>query len=156
SAFAGQTIQIRFHFDTVDATSNQFLGWQLDDIQVAAGITDPAFSGVTVFVDVNGNNTFDGGDLSAATDASGNYTITGVGPGTFPILQVTPAGFVQTTATPSIAGSSGSNVEGVDFGDFDAVSFSGRKANDLNGDGSITADPGQGGVTIQLIKDAND
>jgi hypothetical protein len=36
-----------------------------------------------------------------------------------------------------------------------SVTISGRTANDLNGDGNIAADPGQGGVTIQLIKDAN-
>jgi hypothetical protein len=36
-AFAGQTIQIRFHFDTVDANANALLGWQVDDVVVVAG-----------------------------------------------------------------------------------------------------------------------
>ena len=34
AAFAGQTIQIRFSFDTMDAVANGFTGWLIDDVAV--------------------------------------------------------------------------------------------------------------------------
>src|SRR5450755_270563 len=34
SQFAGQTIQIRFTFDTVDGSYNTFKGWMIDDVSV--------------------------------------------------------------------------------------------------------------------------
>jgi type II secretory pathway pseudopilin PulG len=36
SAYAGQTIQVRFSFDTVDALNNDFEGWYIDDVQLSA------------------------------------------------------------------------------------------------------------------------
>jgi extracellular elastinolytic metalloproteinase len=34
AAFAGQTIRLRFRFNTVDSISNNFAGWLIDDVQV--------------------------------------------------------------------------------------------------------------------------
>src|SRR5262245_3727575 len=34
SAFAGQTVQIRFSFDTGDSVANNFEGWYVDDVQI--------------------------------------------------------------------------------------------------------------------------
>lgn len=34
AAFAGQTIQIRFRFDTIDGVANDFTGWLIDDVVV--------------------------------------------------------------------------------------------------------------------------
>ncbi|PJF20388.1 MAG: hypothetical protein CUN56_16425, partial [Phototrophicales bacterium] len=34
SGYAGQTIRIRFRFDTVDAKANHFEGWWVDDILI--------------------------------------------------------------------------------------------------------------------------
>jgi hypothetical protein len=36
AAFAGQTVLIRFSFDTVDSIANNFEGWYVDDVQVTA------------------------------------------------------------------------------------------------------------------------
>ena len=36
SAYADQTAQVRFHFETVDAISNDFRGWYVDDVRVTA------------------------------------------------------------------------------------------------------------------------
>lgn len=41
SAFAGQTIRLRFRFNTVDATANNFTGWMIDDVRVTGGGTCP-------------------------------------------------------------------------------------------------------------------
>jgi pectate lyase len=35
SAYAGQTAQLRFHFDTVDSIANDYRGWYVDDVLVA-------------------------------------------------------------------------------------------------------------------------
>lgn len=40
SAFAGQNIQIRFSFDTVDASANSYEGWYVDDVQVSPAWND--------------------------------------------------------------------------------------------------------------------
>lgn len=36
SAFAGQDIQVRFRFDSIDGTANNFTGWLVDDVVVTA------------------------------------------------------------------------------------------------------------------------
>lgn len=36
SAYAGQTIELRFSFDTVDAVANTFEGWYVDDVQLSS------------------------------------------------------------------------------------------------------------------------
>jgi hypothetical protein len=35
SAFAGHTIQVRFHMDTLDDSYNQFQGWYVDDVSIS-------------------------------------------------------------------------------------------------------------------------
>ena len=37
TAYAGSTIQVRFHFATLDGVSNQFEGWYIDDVSITAG-----------------------------------------------------------------------------------------------------------------------
>src|SRR5690606_24242812 len=37
SAFAGDTIRLRFTFNTVDSVSNSFTGWFIDDVKVSGG-----------------------------------------------------------------------------------------------------------------------
>src|SRR5262249_13128286 len=34
SSYAGQTIQLRFSFDTIDSIANAFEGWYVDDVQL--------------------------------------------------------------------------------------------------------------------------
>jgi hypothetical protein len=58
AAFAGQVIQLRFRFDTVDGVSNGFLGWFVDDVEVT-GTSECAGGGV-IFSDG-----FESGDTSA-------------------------------------------------------------------------------------------
>jgi hypothetical protein len=42
SAFAGDTIRVRFTFNTVDATANTYTGWLIDDVKVTAAPVCPA------------------------------------------------------------------------------------------------------------------
>jgi hypothetical protein len=40
SAFAGQTIRLRFHFDTIDTDNNTGLGWIIDDVSIDSTAPD--------------------------------------------------------------------------------------------------------------------
>ncbi|HXJ75808.1 MAG TPA: choice-of-anchor J domain-containing protein, partial [Candidatus Dormibacteraeota bacterium] len=44
SAFAGQTVQVRFLFDTLDDIANGFEGWYVDDVQVGSAVDDDWYS----------------------------------------------------------------------------------------------------------------
>jgi CubicO group peptidase (beta-lactamase class C family)/subtilisin-like proprotein convertase family protein len=56
---------------------------------------------------------------TATTDANGNYTFTGLGPGTYTGRTVLPAGWALTTMNPNpiTMASSGASVTGVNFGE---------------------------------------
>jgi hypothetical protein len=87
----------------------------------------------TVFNDLNDDHVQDNGEpgipnvvvnlsngQSAATDANGNYSITGVGPGTFTVSERVPSGYMETYPTGnafSLTTSSGNNVSRQDFAD---------------------------------------
>src|SRR5207248_2516594 len=55
----------------------------------------------------------------------------------------------------TIAGTSGSNVTGLNFADFVKFNISGTKFQDSNGDGLTVGDSGQGGITIFLDTTGN-
>ena len=64
---------------------------------------------------------------TATTDSSGDFSFTGIGPGTFTLAEVVQAGYVQTapaSRTYSIVTASGVNLSGEDFGDLEGPSLS--------------------------------
>ena len=89
------------------------------------------------------------------TDASGNYSFTNLGPGTYKVREVLPAGGLQTTGNPAdITAVSGTNVNGtinsgLNFGIFQKISISGQVYNDLNGNG--VREPGDNGLPGRTI-----
>ncbi len=116
---------------------------------------DVGLAGFTIFIDANNNGILDPGEVNTVTDASGNYTFTNVGPGTYTIREVQQPGYTQTTVNPgTIAAISGTNVGGVAFGNFQLISIGGQKYGDTTGNGTQDpADPGLAGFTIFI--DAN-
>jgi Ca2+-binding RTX toxin-like protein len=52
AAFAGQNVQIRFLFDTIDSIANAFEGWYVDDVQVGTA-SDPDWYSITVPITAN-------------------------------------------------------------------------------------------------------
>ncbi|MEE8523009.1 MAG: hypothetical protein V3T72_03685, partial [Thermoanaerobaculia bacterium] len=73
AAFDGQTIQLRFRFDSTDELFNDFVGWSVDDIVVTGdcgpGNTAPA---VTITAPADGSSFPDGSSIAftgTATDA---------------------------------------------------------------------------------------
>ncbi|HUE70722.1 MAG TPA: SdrD B-like domain-containing protein, partial [Pirellulaceae bacterium] len=153
----------RYHEETFAAgsvfTGNDFGNFQLITINGQKfndldgdGIQDlgePGLANWTIELDAGADGTV---DATTVTDASGNYSFTNLGPGTYRIREVQQAGWTQTTVNPAdIAAISGQNVSGVNFGNFQLITISGQKFNDLNDDGvQDLGEPGLLGWTIQL------
>jgi streptogramin lyase len=72
--------------------------------QVTQALSGTPLAGQTVFIDLFGTGTPAPGDPSAVTDASGNYEITGIVPGTFTVRVVTFPGFVAPPAVVTLVG----------------------------------------------------
>ncbi|MEB3831373.1 SdrD B-like domain-containing protein [Phormidium sp. CCY1219] len=82
-------------------------------------LTEPAFEGVTVYLDVNENGLFDPNEPNAVTDERGEYEIANLLPGTYSLREVLPTGFSPSfpeagayTVTLDVAES----LEDLDFG----------------------------------------
>ncbi|AMN43730.1 MSCRAMM family protein [Rhodoplanes sp. Z2-YC6860] len=91
---------------------------------------------------------------SVTTGTDGTYSFTNLGPGTYTVAEVTPSGWTETLSpTGTITASSGHNVTGEDFANFQNITISGTKYIDANGDGSTVGDVVYtGGVLIDLFK----
>ena len=96
-------------------------------------------AGVTVYVDIDNSSTFDGGDLSATTDANGDYTIVNVPAGPQSIDQVLPTGAAQ--ASP--VGGTGISVNVAAGGSLSNENFVDALATTGSVSGSVTT--GNGG-----------
>jgi cyclophilin family peptidyl-prolyl cis-trans isomerase len=114
------------------------------------GGADPGLAGWTIQLDTGADGTV---DVTAITAADGTYQFPDLGPGVYRVGEVLQSGFVQTTANPAdITGTSGTNVGGADFGNFELITINGRKFEDSDGDGTddTGSDSGLPGWTIEL------
>lgn len=118
--------------------------------------SDPGIAGWEVFLDTNGNNTWDTGEVKTTTDSSGSYAFTNLAPGTYTVREVQNPAWIQTTPNPgSVTVSSGATSNGGSFGNFRLQSISGQKFEDKNGNGlKDSGDAGLSGWTI--FNDRND
>ena len=166
SAYAGQTVKVRFHFDTGDELNNDFPGWYIDDVRV---LDYPGKASGTVFMDLNKDGIKNGDDyglqgwiVSAAnidvaettvTDAAGNYNLI-LPYGTFTITENVPSGWVVTkpgSGQYRITILPGQELfTGEDFGDWhSALTISGYAFADDNRNGA--QDNGEPLVPGQII-----
>ncbi len=90
---------------------------------------DSALAGVTVFLDSNNNGSLDGGEPTTTSDASGNYSFTGLADGTYNVRQVTPIGYVSNISYSGVVITGGGTVGARDFGNFPIV-YAGTSVND--------------------------
>jgi hypothetical protein len=135
---------------------------------------------INAYADDDGNGTLSATEFAAGaaatdvTDAAGDYELT-LAPGDYIVCEVLTAGWVQTfpTAAHAEAGdcttesgatdlgpvgyaisiASGDQLVDNDFGNFELVTKSGTKFNDVNGDGDLTDGVGLPGWTINLYLD---
>jgi hypothetical protein len=129
-----------------------------------------SISGV-VYSDANGNGVREPGEVgqagvtvqvldatnlvvaSAVSTADGSYTVPGVGRGTYRVREIAPVGSFQTSPAPAdIVGVSGTNVAGIDFGNFILATVRGTAFEDLNGNAIFDAgEPPQAGIQVFLV-----
>jgi hypothetical protein len=82
---------------------------------------ESTLSGATVFTDLNNNGVLDGGEKSAISGGSGNYTIFSVPGGTYNLREIAPANYFSTfvrsvTVSGDMAGQSMFNAATLYFG----------------------------------------
>jgi hypothetical protein len=130
----------------------------------------------TAYVDLNGNGTQDSGEPggggfvmnlldstnavvgTATTAADGSFTVSGVGPGTFTLVEAPRTGYQlsQGSAGYTVTSTSGTNVTGETFGNKQVASISGTVYVDMNGNGvRNTGEAAEAGVTVQLIQNGS-
>ncbi len=128
--------------------------------------TEPAISGVKLFIDLNANGSRDSNEPFATTDAAGNYTISGLAAGSYTVAVDTttlPAGVTQTgdpdvtvDHKTAVTLASGQSLTTADFGYQGTASVGNYVWNDANGDGvqDATEQP-ISGVTVFIDLDAD-
>ncbi|MCW3101209.1 MAG: hypothetical protein JWL77_6827, partial [Chthonomonadaceae bacterium] len=137
----------------------------------ANGVKDagePGLAGWRIYVDKNNNGQLDAGEPMATTAADGSYTIEKVPAGTYTVREAPPVGDSSTwyCSTPSPKGtlstdcnqtgvtvSDGSNVTGVDFGNYQKAKLTVAKQTVPAGGGPFTftsGDLGQANASFQL------
>ncbi len=131
----------------------------------ADGVRDagePGVGGWTVYMDDNGNELLDAGELSEVTAASGAYALTPLSAGGFDfvaIRQVAQSGWTRTKPQPGeyvTAVLQGSVATGLDFGNRRPARITGTSFHDLNANGVRDAgEPGLGGRVIYSDADGD-
>ena len=120
---------------------------------------ETGIAGRTVYLDANGNNQFDAGEVSTLTLSDGSYVFDSLVAGDYKVRENLPTHWLQTA--PAAGGYDvtlvvGHTVSGADFGNFLAAHIDGVKFSDLNNNG--TRDAGEAalaGWTIFLDANAN-
>jgi subtilisin family serine protease/subtilisin-like proprotein convertase family protein/uncharacterized protein (DUF2141 family) len=133
--------------------------WEDADGNGVRDVGEVGLSGWTIYLDADGDGTFDADETSTTTDANGDYSFADLPPGTYTVAEVQQEGWEQTypgsPGTHTVNLESGEIVTGMDFGNDPLPGeIHGIKWNDVNGDGVQNPDEsGLAGWTIYL--DAN-
>ncbi len=134
--------------------------------------------GVTTYLDLDNNQildplepftvTLDDDPTTTDIDETGQFSFTGLVPGTFTVREIVPDGFVQTFPLGTdeldpfndshvVTLVSGQIIEDINFGNLQLGSIAGQKFEDLNGNGVFDlGEPGLDGWVIFIDEDDND
>ncbi len=162
SAYAGQTINIRFYFDTHDSLYNDFTGWYIDNVLVFDqggmitgktffdanndGIKDSTDRGVKDWlVTATGTGPSAGISITTKTNIRGKYWLP-LPLGDYTITEELQPGWVQTFPAPFpshhdiVLATADTLVDSVWFGNFTNASFvNGKMFNDIDKNGAFSA-----------------
>ncbi|MEM1170751.1 MAG: SdrD B-like domain-containing protein [Cyanobacteria bacterium P01_H01_bin.35] len=135
-------------------------GLKFNDIN-GNGRLDPNEFGLpnfTIYLDINNNGSLDFNEPVNITNNFGGYLFNNLPPNTYTIREIQQPGFNQTTPTPIVNVTPGSNLTNINIGNSGNVSnrgsISGIKFNDTNTNGRL--DPGENGLQdITLYLDLN-
>ncbi|HYH58381.1 MAG TPA: MBG domain-containing protein [Thermoleophilaceae bacterium] len=130
----------------------------------ANGVKDagePGLSGATIYADYDGDAAKDAGEPSATSDATGAWSITGVGSGTYKIREVGQAGWTCSLPAPceyTRTFTSGSSAGGMVFGNWGNATIAGTVFEDTDGDGAAkeAGDVDLSGWQVYLDANGND
>jgi uncharacterized protein (DUF2141 family) len=86
-----------------------------------------------VYIDANNNGKLDTSEVSALTDASGNYSLGGLVPGSYVVRDIVAAGWRGTSAASYVVNLAGTNAVGRNFGATQKAKLSGKVFLDANG-----------------------
>lgn len=118
---------------------------------------EPGLQGWTIFLDTDGDNALDLGEMSTVTDVNGHYSFSNLGPGTYYVREVQQQNWVQTTPNFDLAvTTSGQSLPGGKIGNYRLAQVNGVKFFDDDSDGQRDADEiGLPGWTIFLDSNGN-
>ena len=127
----------------------------------ANGRLDPNEFGLpnfTIYLDINNNGSLDFNEPTNITNSFGGYLFNNIPANTYTIREIQQPGFNQTTPTPIVDVTAGSNLTNINIGNIGNLSnrgqISGTKFNDINTNGKF--DPGELGLQdITLYLDLN-
>jgi ELWxxDGT repeat protein len=119
-----------------------------------ANIGDPVKSGVTVFLDLNGDRVYQSGiERKTVTDAEGRYRFEGLVPGRYYAMPIAPSGWTVTSSVSSSEVTSASTTEFRWLNVSDHVAVRGRLVIDRDGNGSFTLNEGLRDCTVYVDLD---
>jgi protocatechuate 3,4-dioxygenase beta subunit len=162
-----ETVTAGLAFGNFEETSIN--GYKFDDLN-GNGVdnSDPRLGGWTIVL-TGTNNTGGAVSMTTTTIADGEYSFTGLTPGTYTISEVQQTGWTKSVGGTTVTLTSGEEAvaysgeagtllpgqfetvtAGLAFGNFEQTSIHGYKFDDLNGNGVDNSDPRLNGWTIVL------
>ena len=105
---------------------------------------DETLQGWRVFIDTNRNSLLDPGEKSGLSDENGDYAITGLAGGTYPVVLQLKPDWIPTTASQRNVSVQTDKTTRADFFVFAGGDLTGTVWSDLGNDGVRDADPSTG------------
>jgi uncharacterized protein (DUF2141 family) len=109
-----------------------------------------AFSGVTVYLDINDAGSYTSGDPTSVTSSTGAYSFSNLAQGPYYLRELVPTGYNQTapSSTPTLINIAGNDSYTINFTDTAAAAKTGSISGTVYKAGSSTV--GFAGVTVYL------
>jgi len=156
------------HVETLETRSlmaAEIFGTLYADNDRTGGKTGPdeALRGWRVYIDTNRNGAFDTGEKSSVTNVDGEYRLTGLLGGTYPVAVEVKPGWIPTTAAQRNVAVQTDKTTRSDFFAFAGGDLTGTVWSDFGNDGTRDrdpdtgdfTDPGLGGWTVYLDRNGN-